>query len=77
MLAAKCYTMQIQKYFIHLPMLSNHSGKVCISILNCVKGNCSHSLSAKDGASFTLPTFREIDQGRKVLEVITEVSFSV
>lgn len=77
MLAAKCYTMQIQKYFIHLPVLSNHSGKDCISILNCVKGNCSHSLSAKDGASFTLPTFREIDQGRKVLEVITEVSFSV
>lgn len=65
MLAAKCYTTQIQKYLIHLPVLSNHPGKVCISILNCVKGNCSHSLSAKDGASLTLPTFREIDQGKK------------
>lgn len=46
-------------------MLSNHSGKVCISILNCVKGNCSHSLSAKDGANLTLPTFREMDEGKK------------
>lgn len=65
MLAAKCYTMQIQKYFIHLPILSNHSGKVSISILNCEKGNCSHSLSAEDGASLTLPTFREIGKGKK------------
>lgn len=46
-------------------MLSNHSGKVCISILNCAKGNCCHSLSAKDGASLTIPTFREIDKEKK------------
>lgn len=65
MLAAKCYTMQIQKYFIHLPGLSNDSGKVCISILNCAKGNCCHSLSAKDGASLTIPTFREIGKEKK------------
>jgi len=54
MIAAKCYMMQIQEYFIHLSILSNHSGKVCISILNCVNGNCSHSFSAEDSACRTV-----------------------